>query len=251
MANLSAIQVILFDLGDTLLYFDGDWNDVKIRSSKALWNSLKALGYQLEPDRFIYSFSTRMREYYQERENTLVEYTSARVLSEVLQLTGYAAPPIEIVQAALNSMYAISQQHWKREEDALSTLEWLRQHGFRIGLISNASDRNDVHTLLQKSDLNQYLETIIISSEFGLRKPHPAIFLKAMNYFSAEPDQCLMVGDKLSMDVVGAKQLGMQSAWISRRSSASHAEKYAHISPDIMLKTLEELTQILPDSKNK
>ena len=46
------IKVVLFDLGDTLIYFDGDWSDVLNRSTKALWISLSNSGLQSQPGCF-------------------------------------------------------------------------------------------------------------------------------------------------------------------------------------------------------
>jgi putative hydrolase of the HAD superfamily len=239
------IQVILFDLGDTLIFFDGDLNDALIRSIKKLWYTLNQLGYKLNPDYFLRDFSTRMQNYYKERDETLVEQTSAKVLSETLENAGFPNPDSTIIREALKQMYATTQKYWKIEPDALETLNWIKKQGFRIGLISNASDKDDVCTLLRQKQLIDYMEFILISAEFGFRKPHPGIFQKALSFFDTSPENCLMVGDKLTMDVIGAQSVGMKTVWKSNRASQSEHLLLDQIEPDLEIKNLGELKKYL------
>jgi len=245
MESGKKIKVILFDLGDTLIYFDGDWSDVLNRSTKALWISLSNSGVQIDPDAFIVDFSKRMRLYYGVRDESLVEYTTANVLIDTLSQYGNKKISPQIINQSLKEMYSISQKHWKIESDTVSTLEWLRKNGFRLGLISNASDSEDVFALLNQHEIEGFFEKIVVSANFGMRKPHPSIFLSALEYFAVPPQQALMVGDKLSMDILGAKNIGMQSAWITRRIKKEQRELLDQIKPTIEINHLEELITIL------
>ena len=238
-------QVIFFDLGDTLIYFGGDWNDILRRSIRRLWKSLIKAGYSLDPDQFSQDFSYRMRNYYIERNKNLVEHTSARVLMEYLIDSGYSNPDDSIIRNALSAMYSVSQECWNVEPDAILTLEWLKSKGYKIGLISNASDKEDVYTLLNQFNLIDFFEHIIISAEFGLRKPHKDIFQEGLTLFSANPENCFMVGDRLDMDILGAKKIGITSIWISRRSVHKGKEHLFDIVPDFEIQSLDLLMEIL------
>jgi len=235
------IKVVLFDLGDTLIYFDGDWSDVLNRSTKALWISLSNSGLRVNPDVFIVDFSQRMRLYYSGRDESLVEYTTANVLIDTLSQHGILNVPTPIITESLKEMYSISQAHWKIESDAVSTLEWLKNNGYRLGLISNASDSEDVYALLKLHKIDGYFEKIVVSANFGMRKPHPSIFLSALAYFSVPPEYSLMVGDKLSMDILGANNLGMKTAWITRRIKNEHRKLIDQINPTIEITSLSNL----------
>ncbi len=239
------VQVILFDLGDTLIFFDGDLNEALIRSIKKLWFTLNQLGYQLNPDDFLRDFSSRMQNYYKERDETLVEHTSANVLSETLQKAGFSNPDLKIIRKALRQMYATTQKYWKIEPDAIETLNWIKNRGYRIGLISNASDRDDVCTLLHQKKLLEFMEIILISAEFGFRKPHPGIFKEALRLFDVSSENCVMVGDKLTMDIIGAKSIGMKTVWKSNRVSQSEVLLLDQIKPDIEIKNLSELKALI------
>jgi HAD superfamily hydrolase (TIGR01549 family) len=238
-------RVIFFDFGDTLIYFDGDWSKVLHRSTTCLWKNLVAAGYPLNREQFSQDFSDRMRNYYVERNKSLVEYTSASVLKNCLIDLGFPEPEPSIIRNALKALYSVSQEFWNLEEDTLPTLHWLKEKDFRLGLISNASDVDDVYALLGKFYLTDYFEHIIISAEFGLRKPHPDIFLEGLRLFQVEPQDCFMVGDRLDMDILGSNQVKMPSIWITRRSTQKGKEYGFDVKPDYEIYALSEIKEII------
>ncbi|PKN86547.1 MAG: hypothetical protein CVU46_07330 [Chloroflexi bacterium HGW-Chloroflexi-8] len=245
MLLVDKIKVVLFDLGDTLIYFNGDWDDVLHQSSKALWKCLSKYEIHVEPDQFLQDFIKRMQNYYGNRIETLVEYSTTNVLIDTLAYHGYRNISPEIIRKTLQKMYAVSQAHWKIEPDAWELLNWLKNNGYRMGLISNASDSDDVFALLKQHKLTDFFEQILISAELGIRKPHPSIFIPAIQHFSIVPEQALMVGDTLSMDIKGAKDVGMQTAWISRRSKPDQSSFKNYFQPSIEIQSLSELISIL------
>jgi putative hydrolase of the HAD superfamily len=96
-------------------------------------------------------------------------------------------------------------------------LEALREHGLKLGLVSNAFDPGWLlHRDLEQMGLAQRLDFSVFSSEVGTRKPHPAIFRRALEALGVEPERALFVGDRLYEDVRGAGELGMttvQALW--------------------------------------
>jgi putative hydrolase of the HAD superfamily len=180
-----------------------------------------------------------------ERNKSLVEYTSARVLRACLTDLGFPEPDTDIIRNALKSLYSVSQEFWNLEEDTLPTLDWLQEQDFRLGLISNASDVDDVYALLEKFDLTDYFEHIIISADFGMRKPHPEIFLQGLRLFQVKPQDCLMVGDRLDMDILGANQVNMSSIWITRRSIHKGTDYRFDIKPDYEIYALPEIKEVV------
>jgi HAD superfamily hydrolase (TIGR01549 family) len=248
-SSLFIARIVFFDLGDTLIYFDGDWTKVLQRSTECLWKKLVASGYPLNREQFSRDFSDRMRKYYMDRNKNLVEYTSARVLQDCLMDLGFPEPEPEIIRNALKALYSVSQEFWNLEEDTLPTLHFLQEQDFRLGLISNASDVDDVYALLGKFNLTEYFEHIIISADFGMRKPHREIFLEGLRLFQAEPQDCFMVGDRLDMDILGANQVNMPSIWITRRSIHKGTEFGFDVKPDFEIYALSEIKEIIKSTE--
>src|SRR5258708_11687266 len=83
--------------------------------------------------------------------------------------------------------------------------------------ISNAADDENTQTLIDKGGFRPYLEFIVSSAAFGKRKPDPGIFRVALDHFKLPAAEAVMVGDTLDADIAGARGVGMNSIWITRR----------------------------------
>ena len=96
-------------------------------------------------------------------------------------------------------------------------LEALRGHGLKLGLVSNAFDPGWLlHRDLEQMGIAQRLDFSVFSSEVGTRKPHPAIFQRALGALGVQPENAIFVGDRLYEDIRGAGELGMttvQAVW--------------------------------------
>jgi putative hydrolase of the HAD superfamily len=107
-------------------------------------------------------------------------------------------------------------------------LESLRARGLKLGLVSNAFDPGWLlHRDLEQMGLAQRLDFSVFSSEVGTRKPHPAIFERALEELGVEPENALFVGDRLYEDIRGAGELGMttvQALWFRADEHADGRE---------------------------
>lgn len=107
-------------------------------------------------------------------------------------------------------------------------LEALRALGLKLGLVSNAFDPGWLlHRDLEQMGLAQRLDFSVFSSEVGMRKPHPAIFERALGALGVEPERALFVGDRLFEDVRGAAEVGMttvQALWFRADEHPNGAE---------------------------
>lgn len=240
------IDTVLFDLGSTLIYFDGDWSQVIQEGNLKLLNFLRTAGYQLDESHFIGRFRSELQAYFIERETEFIEYTSAYILRRVLNEFGYPTVSDQVIREALASMYAVTQAYWKTEPDAHSTLNTLREKGYRLGLISNASDDADVQSLIDRARLRPYFETIISSAAAGIRKPNPKIFFIALGHLGSSPERSVMVGDTLGADILGAQNSGMRGIWITLRADTPANRAHADtIHPDAQIANLSELPPLL------
>jgi len=239
-------KAIIFDLGGTLIYFEGSWPEVMAEAGMELHRSLSEAGLDLDQDAFRQEFHTQLETYYVERESDYREYTTLYVVQKVLQVAGYSDVEESVIRGGLQAMYAVTEGHWHVEQDAALTLETLGEKGYRLGLISNAGDDADVQTLVDNANLRDYFDLIITSAAEGIRKPSAHIFHKMLNYWGIEPAQATMVGDTLSADILGARKAGLYSIWITRRADTPANQAFAaEILPDATIATLSELSGLL------
>lgn len=246
MAGERAFDLVLFDLGGTLIYFDAAWPEVVATQHRTLAQDLVDKGYALDVERFALDFGARLTAYYQERETEFLEQTIEYILRSMLAERGFADAPKTHLRPALDRMYAVSQAHWQLEADATATLQTLLDQGYRLGLISNANDAEDVHVLIDNHDLRHFFEHIYISAALVFRKPHPRIFQIALSQYAVSPERAVMVGDTLGADVLGARNSGLASVWITRRANApGNRDHLDTIQPDASIDTLSELPGLL------
>jgi HAD superfamily hydrolase (TIGR01662 family) len=243
-------EAIFFDLGDTLLYFEGDWPEVFFQARQVLLDSLQQAGIDLKPE-FVEDFYERMSDYYRERDTEFIEYTVKSVLVNILEERGFPAIPDAILTHSLADMHLITQAHWIPEDDALITLAKLKEGGYRLALISNASDDPNTQVLVDKLGARGYFEVIISSAALGIRKPNPKIFQEAMERMNLSPEKVAMVGDRLGADILGARNAGIFSIWIKRRADTPGNRAHVDtIFPDAQIDILSELPRLLEQLAN-
>jgi HAD superfamily hydrolase (TIGR01509 family) len=87
----------------------------------------------------------------------------------------------------------------------------LKQRGYRLGLVTNSWPFPLRH-LLETTGLVHLFEHIVSSHEVEVCKQDgPAIYHRAAERFGVRPDECLMFGDNLELDVLCPRIAGMQS----------------------------------------
>lgn len=238
-------KVILFDLGNTLIYFYDDWQEVEPACVSALESSLIGSGYSLMND-FKFRFLDFMKNSFTEFEHSLADYSMEQMLRGFMNESGIVEFSNGSIRKAVNSFFSISQQHWLPRADTLEALEELRADGYRMGIISNASDEPDVRELMEKANVSQFMELLLVSCSVGLRKPHPGIFQLALDHFGIQADEAVMVGDTLSADIAGANQSNITSIWITHRAERPDNHKYQDsIKPTASIQFLNELPGLL------
>lgn len=106
---------------------------------------------------------------------------------------------------------------------AFDALRWCAKLGMRVVLVTNTLSRGDQEALIdwERFGVGQSIHGIVSSHSAGWRKPHPAIFERALAIADADPKEVFHVGDNLIADVWGAQQLGIRAVW--RRTPAARA----------------------------
>ena len=241
VATERPFDVLLFDLGSTLIYFADSWEERMECARHALADALPEVPRQP----FLDEFKAQQVRNYARRDQELIETPAEQILSSTLAKLQQPLPPARQRQA-LDAFYAVMQQAWLPESDAYPTLASLQSEDYRLGLISNAGDTPDVYVLLRKAHLTDFFERIWVSADIGYRKPHRRIFEPALTYFDLPPARMAMIGDLLGADILGAHNAGMSGIWITRRAQSPETERHRHkIVPEASIANLAELPPLL------
>lgn len=98
-------------------------------------------------------------------------------------------------------------------------IDTLRADGQRVGLISNtgALSRAELSALLPNDfSFDQFEPSLVLlSSEVGIEKPDPRIFLHAVAVSGTHPWDCVFVGERL-LETWAAQAVGMRAIRVAR-----------------------------------
>ena len=83
-----------------------------------------------------------------------------------------------------------------------------------MGLISNIDQ--DIKPVCRDLGLDSYITHVVTSKDVRSEKPHPLIFLAALDGAGVEASESVYVGDQYSCDVVGARGVGMKPVLVDR-----------------------------------
>jgi putative hydrolase of the HAD superfamily len=103
-------------------------------------------------------------------------------------------------------------QHFDLFDDVPPTLEALRAHGLKIGLLSNTA--RDLDLFVAHHGL--VVDAVLTSRAHGKTKPHEGIFLRMLELLDVTAGDAAMVGDTIEDDIEGARAVGMTAVLVDR-----------------------------------
>ncbi|WP_281887186.1 HAD family hydrolase [Paenibacillus sp. YYML68] len=127
-------------------------------------------------------------------------------------------------------------------EETFEVLDQLKGR-YKLLLLTNGSPDLQKEKLAGVPQLAAYFEHIIISGEFGEGKPAASIFHHAMELLQIKPEEGVMIGDKLTTDILGSNTVGMRNMWINRH----HVDRNADIEPVFQIASLRDIQPILDE----
>ena len=88
--------------------------------------------------------------------------------------------------------------------------------------------------------LLHYFNPIIVSGDYGFRKPDPRLFQKALDALKVRPEQALFFGNDIYHDIFGAQQVGMKAIFISSNQGNRSSQT---ITPDYTICSFAQVPQ--------
>lgn len=189
---------MLFDAGNTLLFLDYD------RMAAAVGG---ALGIPLDARRLAAAAGAAARA--AERARGLDRDRARAYLEALFTAAGVPGARMGEVGERLQRLHRESHLWGRLAPGTRGALERLRAGGLRLGVVSNSDGR--VEEALVGVGLRDCFDLVLDSALVGVEKPDPAIFRAALDALGVAPEEALYVGDLYDVDVVGARDAGMQA----------------------------------------
>lgn len=148
----------------------------------------------------------------------------------------YSQSEKEMLADQKNSNY-VKLLHQMTERDLPSevkeTLEELRRRGY---LLAIGSSSKNAKTILGQLGLGNYFDAVSDGTNITNSKPDPEVFLKAAEYLSLSPAECLVVEDA---------KAGIEAAYRGGFESAGIGEACDHEHVTYKMKTFSDLLDFL------
>jgi putative hydrolase of the HAD superfamily len=228
---------ILLDLDDTILDDTGGvsscWLDACVAHRAAMGD--------LDP-RSVYDAIERIRDWYwsDADRHRVGRLDLAAARREVVRLSladiGVDAPGL--AEKIGDTYHALRDAAIRPFEDAIATVQWLRESGCRLALLTNGSG-DAQRSKIARFGLESLFDAILIEGELGFGKPDPRVYVRALEALEVSPADTWMVGDNLEWDVAQPQRHGILGIWIDVRGRglpAGYSTK-----PDRVVRRLSQL----------
>src|SRR5436190_11281270 len=199
------LDAVLFDWGHTLMDFvwDDDLVEAGVRAGLA---AVGAPGEAVQAVADQYRAEARLSDWEVPEE---LEYTP--LVRRLLSNAGVLVDDSELERYLLAEHEAWAPAR-RPASMSQALLDALRDRGLKTGLVSNTMEpRWLLLRDLAEQRLDERLDVVVFSSDLGIRKPRPEIFLRALDELRVAPERVLFVGDRLDADVRGARAVGMRT----------------------------------------
>jgi sugar phosphate isomerase/epimerase len=124
----------------------------------------------------------------------------------------------------------------------------LFRRGYRLGIASNTISSSDIPEMLHGLRLAGYFETVLLSGEFGRRKPDPTLLSEAAKQINQPPAACAYIGNRTDRDVIAARGAGYAKVVLLRDPAAPHlTAPDGDLQADHCIDSLNELLEIFPE----
>lgn len=241
------LRAVLFDLGETLLDSRGitpDFSrDQAHKDFGLVYRYLQRLGKALPSWEVTYgTLAGLLRERMEASNVSSRSVHIGRVMQEAFAELGVSVSNDELRQCILLT-YRYSDASASLYPEVLPLIRRLRGQGLLVGLISNTIWPHWCQdATLHRLGVRDLLYPRLYSADLEYKKPHPSIFMHALELLGVNPTSAVFVGDHLDPDIVGAQSVGMKAVWLD---VPYREEADPHITPDGRITNLAELPQVL------
>lgn len=128
-------------------------------------------------------------------------------------------------------------------EETFRVLDTLKG-SYKLLLLTNGSPDLQKEKLAGVPSITSYFDHIVISGEFGVGKPDVSIFHHALGLLGIQAEEGIMIGDKLTTDILGSGRVGMRNIWINHHGLQSGDE----IVPAFEVSRLQEILPIIANA---
>ncbi len=232
-------KAMLVDLDDTILAYEPGSGDVLRAVCAAYADKLP----DWTVDQLVAGIDSYRRWFWSDPGRHRRARLSTSNIRHEIMIGAFRQMGIQSLRLARSMGDAYGREREKRVQPfpgAVETLATLQEAGVRMALITNGNSASQ-RSKIDRFDLEQYFDLIMIEEEFGVGKPDERVYLHALDQLDARPDEAWMIGDNLNWEVATPQRLGITGIWHDFRGRG--LPDGSSVRPDRIVRSFREVLQ--------
>ncbi len=241
------IKAVVSDIYTTLIDIRTDEDDKD--PYRRLASYLKYQGVYLSADELKWFFFEKKALQKKQSKEIYPEVDYRRIWSDILRENQYTGADVAaIVPEVVKLHRALTVEKIKLYRGVFEALAGLKGgSSYRLGIVSD-SQVDHAYPELRMLGIFGFFDAIIVSSEFGFRKPDVRLFAGCLSRLGVKPDEAVYIGNDTFRDIKGARDAGMATVLIM----TEHGTKNESIAaPDFTIERLDEINEVLRKLEKK
>lgn len=239
--KLKAIKGVIFDYGGTIDTNSRHWAEV-------LWEKYQQAQVPVSREAF--------REAYVHGERTLAKHPFIRpehnfhdvlaiktkIQTDYLVEQNYLKASAQMCDRYAANVAQLCYDYVNQTLETTRPVVQLLAERYKLTLVSNFY--GNIQTILTDFGLKEFFPHIIESAVVGVRKPNPAIYQLGVIASGIPAEECLVIGDSYTKDMIPAKAVGCQTVWL--KGEGWEEEEIVNEHADAVITNLNQLPALLP-----
>lgn len=240
------LSTVFFDIGGTIETFRYD-RELRRTNTPFFRQCFEKAGISLDLDdeALCDLISNGVAAYQKWNRQSLIELPAIEIWSQYV-FKEMDVPKKKLAQIAEELCYLYETRYFVRKmrPEVPEVLRKIKEMGLLIGCISNTLSLTQVPSTLRRYGILEYFNPVVLSSDFGHRKPDPSIFYHAARILNLPTGGMVYVGDKINRDILGAVRSGFRLA-VKIDHEYDDGEVDLGATPHARIETLDDLIPIL------
>lgn len=146
----------------------------------------------------------------------------------------------KITREVLDAVCVLIMEDGKTVDGMFDIVKTLSDKNIPLA-VATSSPMQVVNTVLEKTGLKSYFNTVVSAEKFPYGKPHPEVYLQACRLLGFSPTECVAVEDSVN-GVISARASRMQ---VIAMPDIESKENKAFGASDVVVSNVEELKTVL------